>query len=170
MKEFIIKSNTGNITLTSGALPNELNLDSIIGIDASNILGELLVVPVLLNKLGIIAAEATNELERKDFDLSVLEAQLADQYRKDNSEKKPTVKEIEGFVIKNSLYKERKAAVLELKKLNKVVDAAYRACMSKDNKLNRLASSIKPEEFEHELIVNSLNKALAKFAKDNFVG
>ena len=165
MKSFNIITSNGQVNLTSEVLPNDLNLDLILTIDPSNITGDCLITPLLLNKLGILKAEAENALETHEFESNILEANLAQAIRKESDGKKLTIKELDDQLLSNNNFRAAHLKRIELKKMVKIVDSAYRACISKDTKLSKMLN-IAPEDCSSEVLSKAIQKAINRNLKN----
>ena len=72
------------IVLISNDLKNELDMDAITSIDHSNLYGEIATSSVLLNKVGLLRAQAESEYEAAKLEFSVHKAQLSTEIRRES--------------------------------------------------------------------------------------
>ena len=74
---------------------DEVDIDSLLRIDYSNLIGEMLTFPTVVAKIGNMLAEAESVVNEKKLNLDVQEAKLKEEYRiklsKENGGKNPTV-------------------------------------------------------------------------------
>ena len=154
----------------------DIDLDDIIGIDYSNILGELLTFPIVFNRIGILKAEINNIVQNAKLDLDIKKARLEEQYRNELTERttdhkgnpkvlKPTISEVSGAVSIDEEFIAQQRNLLELEKKNSYMETLYWSCQSKDSKLNRFSEKIRPEQFEGELLQDTVNGVFIKRAK-----
>jgi len=54
----------------------ELNIDKILRIDYPNLIPEILTFPAILNKLGILLANAENDLKETELDYRIWKAKI----------------------------------------------------------------------------------------------
>ena len=154
----------------------DIDLDDIIGIDYSNILGELLTFPVVFNRIGILKAEIDNFWANARLDLEIKRARLEEQYRIELTEDgkdykgnhkvvKPTKAEVDNAVTIDEEFIQQNRNLLELEKKKAYMETLYWSCQSKDSKLNRFSEKIRPEQFEGELLQDTVNGVFIKRAK-----
>ena len=72
------------IVLISNDLKNELDMDAVTSIDHSNLYGEIATSSVLLNKVGLLRAQAESEYEAAKLEFSVHKAQLSTEIRRES--------------------------------------------------------------------------------------
>ncbi len=144
-----------------------IDTDDMLKIDYSNIVGELLTFPVLFNRVGILKAEIDSLVAEDKFDCQTYEAQLQEEYRKkltaDGS--KTTEAQITNCVLTDGNFRVRKKNYFKLLKHQGILDALYWSAKSKDDKLNKIADKLRPEEFEKELLEDTVNGVLIKRVK-----
>lgn len=154
----------------------DLDLEDLTGIDYTNIRGELLTFSVAYNRIGIFKAELANLAQRAKMHVEIVKAQLNKKYRsllveegKDYKGRpklvKPTVDEIAAAVTCDDEYQEAVDLYLTAQKHFEIMEAIYWSCQSKDQKLNRLSERLSPEEFEQELLTDTVNSVLVKGVK-----
>lgn len=164
------------VTLRIERFDTDVDMDDILKIDYSNILGEVLTFPVLINRIGILRAEAEEIMDKKKFELEILWSELSEIYRENLNYKgsgnrsKPTEKQIENAVTKNDKYRKKKTVYFRAKRNFEYLDSLYWAAKDKSKKLDYCSGGIQPEEFEREIVEGSVNgvmiKAHEKLIKD----
>jgi hypothetical protein len=151
----------------------DLDLDDIVGIDYTNIRGELLTFPIVYNRIGIFKAEMSNAAQRAKMNVEIVRSQLNQHYRTALTEEgrdykgkpktiKPTVDEISAAIVCDDAYQKAYEDYLNAQRRLDYMESIYWACQSKDQKLNRLSEKLRPEEFEQELLVDKVNSVLIK--------
>jgi len=161
------------VTLTLTAFDTDVDVDDMLKIDYSNVIGEVLTFPVLVNRIGILRAELENKVNEEKFDLEVYGAQLSEMFRKNKSTtqtdsggnkrvKTPTIQELENSVLLDSGYQLRKKRLFRIMKEYQFVDSLYWSAKDKSKKLDYCSASIKPEDFENEIVSGSINGVMIK--------
>ena len=171
----VIKINLENkiVILKVENFETDIDMDDILKIDYSNILGEVLTFPVIMNRIGILRAELQNTLSTEEFDLKVYAAKLGEMFRKNLSKsetdaggnkkvKQPTVQQLENEVLLAAGYILRQKKVFRIRKEWEFVDSLYWAAKEKSKKLDYCSGSIKPEDFEHEIMEGAINGVMIK--------
>lgn len=152
------------ITLYFDELDQEIDVDDLTKIHYDNLYGEMVTVSVLLNRMGLLKAEAQNALSEADLDYRIYKAQIAEMFRKNSvsqsksgSAKYPTKDEVDNLTIQDKGVQNRKKIVIRKQKEFDYMDSLYWAVKSKDTKLNRLIEKIVPSEFEKQIVEEKIN-------------
>ena len=151
----------------------DINLDDITMIHYDNIIGEILTISVLLNRIGLLRAEMESKASEEELDLRIFEAQVKAEYRKklgnfkteksgNQSWKNPTIGEIEDSVITDTRIVAKSKRLIKIKKDFAIIDALYWSVKSKDQKLNKISEKLRPEEFEKDIIESTVNGIIIK--------
>lgn len=145
----------------------EINVEEIVKIDYNNILGEILTFTVLFNRIANLKAEIDNILAIEKADLDRTRADLLLHYRstKSSEEKKRTESEVEACILLDEKYDAEYRKYLARKKDAQYLDNLYWTAQSKSQLLQRLSDKLRPEEFSHELLEDTLNGVMIKHGK-----
>ena len=125
------------------------------------------------SRIGNMKSEVDNAVREAKFNLDVLQAQLKSNYRKNLSKEstdtkgvvktsKPTQDEIDTAVILDSTFIETTKSYLRLLKQADIMADLYWSAKSKDSKLHKLSEKIRPEDFNLELLTDTINGVLIK--------
>jgi hypothetical protein len=164
---------------------NEINVDDLMSIDSTNILGEVLTFPVILNRFGLILAEKEDDLRRTNFlyetKLDEVKNELAKAYGRafsyfqseaGGSVKNPTGAQCENRAKEDEIVLEKKKdadnirnILLDVQKERDLMNSLYWSAKSKDEKLNKLTEKLSPRELESELIDGLINGVMIKKTK-----
>ena len=161
------------VTLKVTEFDTDIDMDDILKIDYSNIIGEVLTFPVIVNRIGILRAELENRMQEEKFDLQVYGAKLSEMFRKNGSSakteeggsktiKQPTVQQLENLVLLDEGYQLRQKKVFRVMKDYQFADSLYWAAKDKSKKLDYCSNGIKPQDFENEIISGSINGVMIK--------
>lgn len=166
-EKIVIEMKNGKIAILSiQEFDTELDIDGILRIDYSNIMGEVLTFPLMFNRVANFRAEMENLVAEAKLDFEVFEAQLTEEKRKSivAAGGKGTVSEIENAVKLDARYSVKKKQLFKIQKDYAYMDSFYWAAQSKDTKLNRLSEKLRPEEFERELVEDVINGIYIKIS------
>lgn len=146
---------------------SELEVDDVLRIDYSNIMGEVLTFPLMFNRIANFKAEMENIVAEAKLDLEVFEAQLTEEYRKKLSaaESKVTISQIEAAVKLDVRFAVKRKEYFKRQKDLAYMDALYWGAQSKDTKLNRLVDKLRPEEFEKDILEDTINGVAIRISK-----
>lgn len=141
--------------------------EDILRIDYSNIVGELLTFPVIVNRIGILKAQADNAVRDKKFRCDIFEAELAEKFRKSlvtyeiqkggtKKAKAPVLDAVNNAVKLDSGYQAIMNEYFRAKRNAEYVDSLYWSVKSKDDKLKALSHYV-PKEFEKDIVEGVIN-------------
>lgn len=155
----------------------ELDMDSLTYIDSTNILGEIVTCSVLLNKVGLLRAEASRILELKKLDCKTYKSKLKRQLRREallNGGKvkvedegiiKLTEATVDVIVDADLKLQAMEKELIESQKDFEYIESLFWSIQSKDKKLTGMTPKVTPEEFFDELIEGRINTFVIKKEK-----
>lgn len=153
-------------------IDTELDVDQIVKIDYSNIMGELLTFAVIKNRIGLLRSEAESLLAEAKMGLEMTKANLFLKYRKSLSVdskgvaiKPPTEATIDAHVLLDDDYAEAKLGVINAQRGYSILDSVYWSCNEKSEKLKLISDKMKPEDFIFELLTESINGVMISQGK-----
>lgn len=123
----------------------DVDIDDFLKIDYSNIIGEIITFPIILNRLGILLADTEARVAEKKMSLEIMEAKLSEKYRNElfeDNKKKPTVDEVKNAVILDKIYQGFRKSYIEAIKNKDYVNSIYWGAKDKSGKLDKLSTSI----------------------------
>lgn len=166
-EEVVIELKNKMVTLQILPFDTDINVDEILKIDFSNIIGEILTFNVLFNRVANLKAEMENIVSVSKMDLEVFEAQklkeIRKQYVKDGI--KTTESQIDADLKTTTDYRIKKTAHFELVKNLAYTDSLYWSCQNKSGLLRSLSDKLRPEEFLGELLTDTINGVMIKASK-----
>jgi len=151
-----------------------VDMDNLTMIHYYNIVGEIITIANLMNRVGNIKAEADNEVRVVKMTHRILEAKKSEYYRKTltvdsgGKSKAPTVSAIEDAVVQNQEVRESQLNLFRVMKQAEVMDSLYWACKSKEMKLNQLSQNMAPSDFEKDILEESINGVIIKQQQKKF--
>lgn len=155
------------VQLSTKDFDDEIDVDQLTSIDHSNLYGEAVTIPALVNKVGLLKADSERKLSEKKLELEVFEAELRQSIRKDATAKgdKLTEAGLNELVSKDGGYQIKKKNMITAQYNLGIVDSIFWAVKSKDSKLNNLIKGVTPEELFDELVEGTVNNILIKKRK-----
>lgn len=162
------------VVLVLSEITSDIDTDEITNIDYSNIVGELLTFPVIMNRVGLLRAEMQDLYSKKKLETRITEAQLGKYYRnsmrRNDGEKvkEATEKSIESAITLDEKYQVAVRNEILTEKNYNIVDALYWACKDKSGKLDSFSHKLTPQEFEQEILEGSINGVVIK-VKNNVI-
>lgn len=171
------------VVLKFGEFDNEIDVDSLTSIDYSNLFGEAVTVSALLNRIGILKAEAESHMSAAKLERDINSATLARQYRREaniNSGKftlmdggrpvsiKLSEASLEQAILLDPVYQNLCKKVINAQRDLAFLDSLYWSIQSKDKKLSVLMRPIAPEDFYNELLEGEVNGMLIKKPTDRW--
>lgn len=161
------------VTLRITDFDTDIDMDDVLKIDYGNIIGEVLTYPVIVNRIGALRAEMENNMSVEKFELEVYGAKLGEMFRKNGSKsetdaggnkkvKAPTVQELSNKVLLDEGYQLRQKRYFKTVKDYQYIDSLYWAAKDKSKKLDFCSNSIKPEDFENDIVTGTINGVMIK--------
>lgn len=145
---------------------DDIELEDLLKIDYSNILGEMLTFPIIVAKLGNMLADAESKVNEKKLNLDVQEAKLKEEYRVKLSElnggKNPTVDALSTAVLIDKRYEVYNKMLIEAKKIRDYMLTIYLAAKDKSEKINKVFYQTSPQDIPDGVIEGRINGAIVK--------
>lgn len=145
----------------------DIDVDDLLKIDYSNILGEILTFAVIFNRIAMLRADCQNIVNRGKTELEIFEAELSEAKRNDLTKlgAKVTVGEIDNAVKRDPSYIRKRKEYYEKVKNFDYVDALYWSAQSKSKLLEKMSDKLSPKEFEKEILEGTINGVMVKSVK-----
>lgn len=148
----------------------EIEVDDLLRIDYSNLLGEIITFPVVVNRLGSLLAEAEHAVAEKKLNLEVFEAKLKERKRisltEENNGKAPTVDSLNMAILLDKGYQALKKSFFESQKNRDYVNSIFWSAKDKSEKLNKLSLTIGTGDIEESLLESKVNNVVIKKHKN----
>lgn len=170
----IINLDTKTVVLISRDLDDSIDMDEILQIDYTNIYGEIITNSVLLNKIGLLRADAQSAYEAMKLELNISESKLRRSLRReallnsgrvkveDEGQIKLTESSLDEIISADKDLQDLKRELIERKRDLDYMDSLFWSIKSKDQKLNSLVPKITPKELYDELIEGTINTITIK--------
>lgn len=169
MEKRIIQIGGNTYKLIFYNFDEDVDIDSLLKIDYSNLIGELVTFPVILNRFGILLAEAESQVAETKLNMDVYEAKTKEKLRielaEQNNGKAPTVEALNNAVVSNKAYQAMKRKYIEVVKTRDYINSIFWAVKDKSEKLNKLSLSIQPGDLSDSVIEGRVNNVLVKKTK-----
>ncbi len=148
---------------------SEVEIDELLKIDYSNLIGEIVTFPVIVNRFGQLLAECESKLSEAKLNLDVCEAKVKERLRKEwidtNGGKAPTVDTLNNATVQESSYQAMKRRVIEVQKTRDYVNSIYWAAKDKSEKLDKLSVTIQAGDVSDAMIESKINNVIVKCTK-----
>lgn len=159
------------VELITNGFEDTLDIDRLTSINYGNLYGEAVTISALLNKIGMLRADAERDMAEKKLVRDVLEASLKKSWRReanvnggrfriDGEDIKLSEKALDEALLLNMEYQERSLDYIEAQKNFSVLDSLLWAVQDKSKKLNNLLKPVTPQEFLNDLIEGEVNTYL----------
>lgn len=168
-----VKSNGAEVLFKlSNFDESDINIDKILSTDYSNLIGEIITFPVILNRLGLLLADADDKLRHSELNLKIKESKLFSELMKDMSSRtstgsvrKPSKDEVENLVQCDKVIQVLYRNKLKAEKIRNYINSIYWAAKAKSNNLEKLSLSIRSGDIESKLIESKINGILIKHSQ-----
>lgn len=173
----LVHFNDVPVTLQTNGFEDTVDIDRLTAIDYSNLYGEAVTVSALLNKVGLLRAEAERAVSEKKLEKEVYEADMKKGWRREanrnggkftieDEEIKLSEKALDEALLLDEDYQKLCLEYIEAQKNFSVLDALQWSVQDKSKKLNNLLKPVTPQEFLSELVEGKVNSFL--IAKKGF--
>lgn len=157
---------------------DNLDIDKLLKIDYENLVAEILTFPVVVNKLGLLAADMDNELQQAKLNLAIYEAKRKNELREelqqydDNGKPKraPGVDEVESAMQIEAKWKIMKKKIFKADKEKEYIYSVYSSAKDKSNKLDKLSLTVKTGDIDDKIIQKQLNNVYFKMKDGKIKG
>lgn len=146
----------------------DVDIDSLLKIDYSNLIGEMITFPVIVNRFGQLLAEAENQVALAKLNLEVTEAKLKESLRiklADRNGKAPSVDAVNTAVLLEKAYQAMRRSFLEKQKTRDYMNSIFWSAKDKSEKLDKLSLTVQPTDIADSVIEGRVNNVLIKRTK-----
>lgn len=147
----------------------EMDVDSLLKIDYSNIIGEMITFPVIVNKFGNLLAEAESFVAEGKLNMEVYEAKAKEKFRirfaESNNGKNPTVEALNNAILMDEGYQKLRKDLIETQKVRDYINSIFWSCKDKSSKLEKISLTVQGEDIPESVIEGRVNNVLIKKTK-----
>ena len=147
----------------------DMDIDSLLKIDYSNIIGELITFPVIVNRFGNLLAEAESRVSETKLNLEIFEAKTKERLRVEladaNGGKNPTVEALNNALLMNKGYQSLRKQFIEVQKTRDYINSIFWSAKDKSGKLDKLSLTVQNGEIPDSVIEGRVNNVLIKKTK-----
>ncbi len=142
------------------------DIDSLLKIDYSNLIGEMVTFPVIVNKLGIMLADAESAVSEAKLNKEIYEAKLKEKLRIEladaNKGKAPTVEQLNNATVSDKAYQALCKKHIASQKARDYMLTIYLSAKDKSEKLNKLSLSVQPGDVTDSMLEGRINGIVIK--------
>lgn len=169
MKKQVINVGENQYKLIFDEFGEEFEIDELLKIDYSNLIGEIVTFPVIVNRFGNMLADAESKVAETKLNLDVLEAKLKEKLKLElaeaNGGKNPTVDALNSALILQKSYQAMRKSLIENQKTRDYINSVFWSAKDKSEKLNKLSLTIQQGDIDETLIEGEVNSVLIKKSK-----
>lgn len=166
MTKKIINIGKDTYVVNFNEFDDDIELEDLLKIDYSNILGEMLTFPIIVAKLGNMLADAESKVNEKKLNFDVQEAKLKEEYRiklaESNGGKNPTIDALNTAVLIDKRYEVYNKMLIEAKKIRDYMLTIYLAAKDKSEKINKVFYQVNPQDIPDGVIEGRINHTIVK--------
>ena len=149
-----------------GTFEDDIDVEKLLKIDYSNLIGELCTFSLVVNKLGLMLAETESKVSEIKLNSEIFEAKLKEKLRVNlaeaNGGKAPTVDALNSAVTMDKGYQAIQRSLIEAKKNRDYLLTMYLAAKDKSEKLNKLSLQIQPGDIDASMLEGEINGIVIK--------
>lgn len=150
-------------------IDEDIDIDSLLKIDYSNLIGEMITIPIWINRFGNLLADAESQVAERKLNVEIMEAKLKEKYRIELSEanggKNPTVDQLTSAVLLDKGYQAVKKSYIASQKTRDYVNSTFWSLKDKSEKLNKLSLSVQVGDIPEEVLEGRINGIVIKKQK-----
>ena len=164
MDKKIVKVGDKTYTLLIKAFDDEIEIDDLLRIDYSNLIGEMVTFPVIVNRIGIMLAEAESAVSERKLNLEVFEAKTKERLRikiAEENGKAPTVEALNNAVLQEPAYQSMRKSLINAQKTRDYLNSVFWSSKDKSDKISALMRNYEIGE-EVDLSEQRINNVLIK--------
>ena len=169
MQKKVIQVGETTYKLLFDDFDEDMDIDSLLKIDYSNIIGELVTFPVIVNRFGILLAEAESKVAEAKLNLEVFEAKtkerLGNELAEANGGKNPTVEALNNALLMNKAYQSLRRQFIEIQKTRDYVNSIFWSAKDKTSKIEKLSLTVQNGDIPDSVIEGRVNNVLIKKTK-----
>ena len=143
----------------------DMDIDSLLKIDYSNLIGELITFPVIVNRFG----QLLPQVAEAKLNLEVFEAKTKERLRSElaaeNNGKAPTVEALNNAVVGNKAYQAMRKKFIEVQKTRDYINSIFWSAKDKSEKLDKLSLTVQQGDIADSVIEGRVNNVLIKRTK-----
>lgn len=147
----------------------KVDLDSLLKIDYSNLMGEIITFPIIVNRFGLLLADAESAVAEAKLTLEIYEAKAKERFRVqllgENGGKNPTVDALNSAVIQDKGYQQMKRKFIDAQKVRDYLNSAFWSAKDKSAKLDKLSLTIQDGELPDGVLERRVNGIKVKKVK-----
>lgn len=151
--------------LISDDFDEDIDVDTLLKIDYSNLLGELITFPVIVNKFGRLLADCESKVSEDKLNLDIFESKLKEKLRielQDEKGKAPTVDALNNAVLSNVGYQALRKKMIKTQKTRDYVNSVFWSAKDKSAKLDKLSLSVNNTDLNENIIEGKINGVMVK--------
>ena len=169
MQKKVIQVGETTYKLLFDDFDEDMDIDSLLKIDYSNIIGELVTFPVIVNRFGNLLAEAESKVSESKLNLEVFEAKTKERLRNElaeaNGGKNPTVEALNNALLMNKAYQSLRRQFIEIQKTRDYVNSIFWSAKDKTSKIEKLSLTVQNGDIPDSVIEGRVNNVLIKKTK-----
>ena len=169
MQKKVIQVGETTYKLLFDDFDEDMDIDSLLKIDYSNIIGELVTFPVIVNRFGNLLAEAESKVSESKLNLEMFEAKTKERLRNElaeaNGGKNPTVEALNNALLMNKSYQALRKQFIEVQKTRDYVNSIFWSAKDKTSKIEKLSLTVQNGDIPDSVIEGRVNNVLIKKTK-----
>lgn len=146
-----------------------IDIDNLLKIDYSNLIGEIITLPIIVNKFGLLLADAESKVAETKLNIDVYESKVKERLRlrlqEENGGKNPTVDALNSAVMQDKGYQALKRKLIDVTKTRDYINSIFWSCKDKSEKLNKLSLTVQNAEIPEEVLQGRVNNIVIKKVK-----
>jgi hypothetical protein len=138
----------------------EVDLNRLLFIDYMNLSAEVATFSIVYSSIGFLVADLRREVVKAELELKIFKSKAKKEFREDaiDRKKRTTIDEADDYMRSLPEYRIKNLQHIEYKHRLETIESLYWASKSKDDKLQKLSSTISSQDFTNDLMNTSVKE------------
>lgn len=167
MEKKVINIGNKSYTLLVNQFDEDIEIEDLLKIDLSNLIGEIVTFPVIVNRFGMMVADAESYIAEAKLNLEIQESKIKERIRDEwEGAKAPTIDQLNNLLIEDKNYQKFKRAHIEAIKTKDYLNSVFWSLKDKSAKLDKLSMGINPGDISDGVLEGKINNIKIKQSKN----
>jgi len=148
---------------------DDVEIDYLLKIDYSNLLGEIITFPIIVNRFGKLLADMEAAVSEKKLNVEIFEAKLKERLRASitaqNGGKNATVEQLNTAVALDKGFQAVRKSLIETQKNRDYIQSVFWSAKDKSGKLDKLSMNVNFGDLSDSVIQGKVNNIALKKTK-----
>lgn len=159
MSKTVFKFKGKTVVINSKGFTDDIDVDTLLQINYQRLPAEMVTFPVILNKLGMLLADANNKLKETELDFEIFVAKQNELIRLELLDEKKTKRYTDADINifskaqlkKSKAYRIKQIMIIKAQRQQETINSLYWAAKDKSDKINKLSEKLQADQVDYDL-------------------